>query len=244
MGRAALFTAGVCVLLCGQAAAQTEGRAVAPAPREGILSVHARAHRQMTNTVARVSLGIEVHGRDVPTTLGPLAERSKALLAYLMSQNVERLASDQVSLSPETQEQHGQPDRITGYTGRQVVTFQIDPARLPSVTGDALAHGANTLEQVDLAPREGDIESTRQELEAEATRQALSRIKAVADAADQRVTSLAEIVVAPEGSAFRPRMMDATMARKAVPALPVEAGETEVSVEVDVKARILPKASG
>lgn len=156
IGRAALFTAGIWLLCGGEAVAQAEGGPAAPAPLAGVLSVHAAAHRQVANAVALVSLGIEVHGRDVSTTLGPLADRSKALLAYLQSQHVDRLGSDQVNLTPETQEQRGQPDRITGYTGRQTVTFQVDPAKLPSVAGDPLAHGANTLQQVGLAPRDAE----------------------------------------------------------------------------------------
>ena len=244
IGRAALFTAGIWLLCGGEAVAQADGGSAAPAPLAGVLSVHATAHRQVANTVASVSLGIEVHGHDVPT-LGPLAERSKALLAYLQSQHVDRLGSAQVDLTPETQEQHGQPDRITGYTGRQTVTFQVDPAKLPSVAGDALAHGANTLQQVGLATRDADMETARQEFAIEATRQAITQIKALANAADQRVTSLAEIAVASEGGNFRP-LMPAPMLKRvaAAPALPIAVGETEVSIQVDVKARIIPKTSG
>ena len=245
IGRAALFTAGIWLLCGGEAVAQADGGSAASAPLAGVLSVHATAHRQVANTIATVSLGIEVHGRDVATTLGPLADRSKALLAYLQSQHVDRLGSDQVDLTPETQEQHGQPDRITGYTGRQTVTFQVDPAKLPSVAGDALAHGANTLQQVGLAPRDADMETARQELAIDATRQAITQIRAVADAADQRVTSLAEIAVAPQGGNLRPLMQAPMLARAAAaPALPIAAGETEVLIQVDVKARIVPKTSG
>ena len=249
IGRAALFTAGIWLLCGGEAVAQAETGPTASAPRAGILSARATAHRQVANAVAIVSLGIEVHGRDVPTTLGPLAERSKTLLAYLQSQHVDRLGSDQVDLTPETQEQHGRPDRITGYAGRQTVTFQIDPAKLPSVAGDALAHGANTLQQVSLAPRDSDLETARRELAIEATRQAIMQIKAVADAADQRVAWLAEITIAPQDGGFRPPMPVPMLApmlalKAAAPALPIEAGETEVSIEVAVKARILPKTPG
>ncbi len=142
------------------------------------------------------------------------------------------------------QEVHGQPDRITGYTGRTTVTFRTTPDRLPVLLAGCLDHGANSASQAGSSPREEEVEQARQELAAEAARTALAQASTVALAIGTRVTGVLQVDVDPLGEADpRPMMQPAMAMRAARPGAPVpmEVGDADVQVQVRVKAGIVSK---
>jgi len=209
----------------------------------GVINTHAEAHRRLPNTVSDASVGIEVHARDVPGATALLARQSQDLLNYLRTEKVERLRTEGVSVEPEMQEVHGQPDRITGYTGRTTVTFRTTPDRLPVLLAGCLDHGANSASQAGSSPREEEIEQARQELAAEAARSALAQASTVARAIGARVTGVLGVDVDPSGGDAMPMTRPAMAMRAARPgaAVPVEAGEADIQVQVQVKAGIVPQ---
>ncbi len=209
----------------------------------GVVSTRAVAHRRLPNTVSDVSVGIEVHARDVPATSAMLAGRSQALLDYLRGEQAERLRTEQVRVEPETQELHGQPDRITGYAGHATVSFRTTPERMPVLLAGCLDHGANGLQQSGSSPREEDVEKARGELAAEAGRAALAQANEVARAIGEHVVGVQQIDVNPQDAGpIRPMMGQAMVARAAAPSAPIpaEAGEADIAVGVLLKARIAP----
>ncbi len=209
----------------------------------GVINTHAEAHRRLPNTVSDASVGIEVHARDVSGATALLARQSQGLLNYLRTEKVERLRTEGVSVEPEMQEVHGHPDRITGHTGRTTVTFRTTPDRLPVLLAGCLGHGANSASQAGSSPREEEIEQARQELSAEAARSALAQAGTVARAIGARVTGVLQVDVDPSGGDAMPGMRPAMAMHAARPgaAVPVEAGEADIQVQVQVKAGIVPQ---
>lgn len=232
--RAALVVAA---LFCpGVATAQT----AAAVPVFGTIATSATAHRRLPNTVADVSVSIEVHARDVPGATSLLAQRSKLLLDYLRGAKVERLRSEQVSVDPETEEVRGKPDRITGFTGYMMVSFRTTPGAAPELLAGSLDHGATGLQNAGSAPAESEVAAARQDLATEAAKTALTQAKAIADAVGEHFAGVAQIDVAPEED-DRPRpMMASAMMKAARTSEPIatEAGEAEISVKVNVTIRI------
>jgi len=223
----------LCLIAAPALAQAPDPSGTSPDP-PGTISVRAAAHRRLANTVADASVAVEAHGRDVPGTARLLAEASQSLLGYLRDAHADRLRTEATAFEPETQQARGQPDRITGFTGRTAVSFRTTPDALPALLAGSLDHGANALQQSGSSPGDGEVDRARDELAAEATRTALAQATAVAQAAGQRVTSVAEIVVdGPE----RPVL---AMARSAAPPVAQQAGDTEVTVGVSVKVRIGP----
>jgi len=220
--------------------AQDSGRPSAAVA--GTVSTRAVAYRQLPNMVADVTVGIEVYGRDLPETSRLLAQRSQALLEYLRAEKAERLRTDRVVVSPETQEARGQPPRVVGYAGRADVSFRTTPLRVPELLVGSLDHGANLVQQAGASPRDDEQDAARRDLAEEATRRGMAEAMAVAAAAGQRITGVQEIVVEAAGREQARARMTASpqLGRGAQPALPItiEAGDTEVSVSVSVKAKI------
>src|SRR5206468_6940005 len=101
----------------------------------GSITTSATARRTLPNTVADVGVGIDAHGRTVAAVHKALADGSGALLAYLRGAGAERLMTEQVAVSPDTETDRGggRPDRIVGYTGHVRVSFRVPADQLGDV---------------------------------------------------------------------------------------------------------------
>ena len=216
-----------------------------PAPPAGLVITHAQAHRRLPNTVSDVAVSIEVHARDLADAAAQLAHRSRTLLDYLRGERAERLRSDAVGVDPDTQEQRGRADRITGYTGHATVSFRATPDALPALLAGCLDHGASGLGENAASPRESEIDQARQELAAEAARIALAQATAIAVALGERLDGIAQVEVEPAyGLLPAPPPPPSRMAMPAghpTPPVATEAGETDISVGVTLTARVAPQ---
>ena len=170
-----------------------------------------------------------------------LAEGSAPLLAYLRTAGAERLRTGQVAVTPDTEPVRGQPDRITGYSGRLRLEFRIAADKLAEVLGGALDKGGNSLEGTVLTPREEELDAARQDLAATATGIALEQAAAVAGRAGRRLGAIRQIVVDPGlGMAPRPMPMFAAARMEAAPApIATEAGDTEMAATVSVVVTLI-----
>ncbi|MGI4943513.1 MAG: SIMPL domain-containing protein [Janthinobacterium lividum] len=217
--------------------------------RPGLITVHATAHRRLASTVADASVSIEVHGRDLRSTAMQLGRQAQALLAFLRTQNAERLRTEGTSFDPEIQELRGQPDRIKGYTGRISVSFRTAPDQLPFVLAGCLDNGATALGQFGSSPREEEVDAARRDMVAEATGAAMIQARAVAGSAGQKIAGieLAEVDPVPETlplqavAEFRAdRAARPAAAPPPIPPIASVAGEADLSVTVVMLLRVAP----
>jgi len=228
------------VLACTWACASA-GLALAEV-QPGTITTGATARMRLPNTIADVGVGIEAHGRTVAAVHKNLADGSGALLGYLRGAGAERLRTDQIAVTPDTETDRGggRPDRIVGYTGHVRVSFRVAADKLADVLGGLLEKGGNTLEATLLGPREEEVEKARQELATRAVRTAMAQAQAVAEAAGRRVGAVRQINVDPGfGLPQRPPMFAA--ASRAAMAAPIatEAGESEVASSVSVTVNLI-----
>jgi uncharacterized protein len=211
-----------------------------PTP-EGRVSLEAVARKRLPNTVADVVLGIQVEGRTADAVSNGLAQRSQTLLEYLRQQGVERLRTENVNFQPQVESVRNGPDRIVGYTGSANVSFRATPDKLGTVLGGSLEHGANTVSQTSFSPLESEIDNARRELAIEATKAALTRADAVAEAAGVRVVRVEAINVAAEETVVP--MGFASKAEAPMPAraatIETATGEQEVAVRVSVQVGVM-----
>ena len=201
----------------------------------GTITTHATARTRLPNTVADVAIGIDAHGQTLSAVQQALADGSKTLLGYLREAGAERLVTEQVAVSPDTEAVRGAPNRIVGYSGRVRVRFRVAADKLDQTLGNALARGGNTLESTSLVPRQAEVDAARQELAAQAVRTALAQAKAVAEAAGRRLGPVRQIQVDPGFGLPRPLPAFATAKMMDVAApIATEAGDSEVAATVSV----------
>jgi uncharacterized protein YggE len=217
------------------------GTAPADNPKpEGKINLEATARKRLPNTVADVTLGIQVEGRTGDAVSKSLAERSQTLLDYLRQQGVERLRTEDVNFQPQTESVRNGPDRIVGYTGTAGVSFRTTPDKLGTVLAGSLEHGANTISQTQFTPTESEIDTARLELTIEATKTALARADAIAQATGLRVVRVEAINVGSEEAVIPRPVPMARMEAAAAPAPPIQTatGEQEVAMRVSVQVGI------
>jgi uncharacterized protein YggE len=225
--------------VCGEAASPTPVASLAtanPTP-EGKISLEATARKRVPNKVADVVLAVQVDGRTGDAVSSALSQRSQMLLDYLRQQAVDRLTTEEVGFEPQVEPVRGGPDRIVGYTGHASVSFRTTPDKLGTVLSGSLEHGANTITQTQFRPLESDIDAARRDLAIEATKTALARADAIAQAAGVRVVRIEDITVRSEESAVPLQFKSARAMEAPAPARAIETatGEQEVSVRVLVQ---------
>jgi uncharacterized protein len=210
--------------------------AASPTP-DGEINLEATARRRLPNTVANVVLDIQVEGRTGDAVSGALAQKSRTLLDFLRQQGVERLRTEDVSYQPQVESgRNGGPDRIVGYTGSASISFRTTPDKLGGVLSGSLDHGANTISQTQFSPQESEIDTARQDLAIEATKTALARADALAQATGLYVVRIEQINVASEENIV-PVPSEKVMAGMTRP-IETASGEQEVAVRVSVQVGV------
>jgi uncharacterized protein YggE len=213
------------------------GSASASPTPNGEINLEATARRRLPNTVANVVLGIQVEGRTGDAVSGALAQKSRTLFDFLRQQGVERLRTEDVSYQPQVESgRNGGPDRIVGYTGSASISYRTTPDKLGGVLSGSLDHGANTISQTQFSPQESEIDTARQDLAIEATKTALARADALAQATGLYVVRIEQINVASEENIV-PVPSEKVMAGMTRP-IETASGEQEVAVRVSVQVGV------
>lgn len=209
-----------------------------PSP-QGKINLEATARKRLPNTAADVVLGIQVDGRSGDAVSSSLAQKSQTLVEYLRKQGVERLRTENVNFQPQVESPPNGPDKIVGYTGTANVSFRTTADKLGTVLSGSLENGANTVSQTQFTPSESEIDAARRDLGIEATKTALARADAIAEAAGLRVVRVETINVAGEENVV-PLQFAAKVEAGLRAARPVQtvSGEQEVSVRVSVQVGV------
>lgn len=215
--------------------------ATAPQSCATLINTHATAETRLPSTVVDISVGITATEKDLPALQRKLSDRSSALLDWLRSQNVERLVTTSVSLSPEYRGSSNNRDHAVGYDGSTEISFRTTPAKASDLLGGVLNHGANNIESTNFTPTEEEIATARRELSADATRTAVSQADSIAKAAGMHVASVRSINVESDGSfnpvmvsSFAGGLLEDRKMRSAPSRVDTASGDRTLSMRVDV----------
>ena len=131
--------------------------ATAPASCATLINTYASATSRLPNTAADISVTITLSGRDLITVQHMLAAKADTLLTYLRAQGAQRLATVNISFTPDSREQKNAPNKIVGYDASSTVSFRTTPEKAPTLLGGVLEHGASSIDSIDFKPhRRGD----------------------------------------------------------------------------------------
>jgi uncharacterized protein YggE len=212
--------------------------AQAPATCATLIDTSATSETRIPNTAADISVSVTATGKNMAEVQQALATKSNSLLAYLKSQNVERLITSRVTFNPETRYDKSAPDKIVGYSGTSSVSFRTTPEKSADLLAGVLTNGANEIESTTFTPTEKELDEARRKLSEQATRTAVEQADAIARAANMHVVSIRHINVNDE-SIPRPIPFRAgVMEMKAAAPVPMQtsAGDQSLSVRVNITA--------
>ena len=215
--------------LSAPAAAQT-----APPSDATLLSVSTQAQVSQAPDIATISSGVVTQAADGNSAMRQNAEQMTRVLAALKSAGVadKDVQTSGINLSPQYHYQDNQPPKITGYQASNTVNVKLrDVAKLGKVLDALVASGANQINGPDFGIDQP--EPLYDQARIKALKLARDRAQTYAKALDLRVRRIVSIN---EGGGTMPRPMPqmAMMKAEAYDATPVAAGESSVSVSMDV----------
>ena len=206
----------------------------APASDGILLSVSSRAEARKAPDIATFSAGVVTQAADGNAALRQNAEQMNRVLAAIKAAGVadKDVQTSGISLNPQYRYEENQPPRITGYQASNTVNVKLrEVAKMGKVLDALVASGAN---QVN-GPSFGidDPEPLYDRARLDALKAARARAETYAGALGVRVRRIVSIS---EGGAAMPSPMPrmAMMKAEAYDSTPVAAGESSVSVNLDV----------
>ena len=206
----------------------------APASDGTLLSVSSRAEARKAPDIATFSAGVVTQAADGNAALRQNAEQMNRVLAAIKAAGVadKDVQTSGISLNPQYRYEENQPPRITGYQASNTVNVKLrEVAKMGKVLDALVASGAN---QVN-GPSFGidDPEPLFDRARLDALKAARARAETYAGALGVRVRRIVSIS---EGGAAMPSPMPrmAMMKAEAYDSTPVAAGESSVSVNLDV----------
>ena len=155
---AALAIAPVTAAYLLPLAAQAQSTSVRP---ERTLSVTGQAVELIPTTLAEVRLGVRVEGNTAEEAQAQAAARSNAVVDFLRSQNVERLQTTGISLSPRYDYSN---DRqvLRGYEATNTVSFRSLNEAAGEVIDGAVRAGATAVDGISFTAEAAAVEVARQ----------------------------------------------------------------------------------
>jgi uncharacterized protein YggE len=185
-----------------------------------------------------VTLAVVTQNASASEAQAENASRTDAVLrAVRAAAGVREVKTSGYSLQPQYAYKEGAPPSITSYIARNSVNVTVGDVRQTGALIDAGSRaGANSVDGLAFMLR-GDEGARRQAL-ADATRDALSKARTIAQTLGGSVVRIVEVQ---EGGAFRPPVYTAEFGRAAgtaQTATPVEPGSLEIRAQVQLVAEV------
>lgn len=202
-----------------------------------MLSVSGQAVTSLDTSIALIRFGVEVEGKKADAVEGDLSHKMNALLADLKEKKVQKIERSSFSIQPEYSNQN--PPEIKAYRGRGEISVSIERERAGELIAEALASGANKVNQIELKASEEALQKGRQEAIATACQRALQSAKSAFQALSLEMDEVVSVELNAQPNPPMPwRGQAVAFAAKNAP-LEIE-GAQEVEAQVQLKVTFKP----
>lgn len=189
-------------------------------------------------TISLVRLAIEAQGKTPTNTQQEAAKRSARVMAYLKTQQVDKLQTTGINLNPNyIYPPNGGTPQISGYMATNSISFQVPTDRAGSILDAAVQNGASRIDGVSFVAGEKAIANAQTQALRQATLDAQRQADAVFGALNLQRKDVIGIQINSTSSPS-PIPMPITMIQAkvsdAAPTTPVVGGEQQVEATVTV----------
>jgi uncharacterized protein len=199
------------------------------------LSVSGRGVETIPTTLAQVNLGVEIQGKTAQEVQQEAAQRSSAVVAFLKSQNVEKLQTTGIQLNP-VYSYTNNVQRITGYAANNTVSFRIPTEKAGTLLDNAVKAGATQINGISFFANDEAIASAQKQALKKATQDAQQQADAVFSALGFKSKEVVSIQVNNASAPPPPPMLlRAEAAKVADASTPVVGGEQQVEASVTLQ---------
>lgn len=200
------------------------------------LTVTGRGMKTIPTTLSKVSLGVQVQGRTANVVQQQAARKSNAVVTFLKSRNVEKLATTGIRLNP-VYSNRNNLRKIEGYEATNIVSFRIATEKTGKLLDEAIKAGATRINSVGFIATEEAITQARQQALKEATQDAQKQANAVFSSLGFRQKEIVNIQVnnasIPSPVMYRNALPTAAIAEAAP--TPIVGSEQEVGASVTLR---------
>jgi len=200
------------------------------------LSVSGRGVETIPTTLAQVSLGVEIQGKTAQEVQQEAARRSSAVVAFLKSQNVEKLQTTGIQLNP-VYSYTNNVQRITGYAANNTVSFRIPTEKAGTLLDNAVKAGATQINGISFVANDQAIAAAQKQALKEATQDAQQQADAVFSALGFKSKEVVSIQVNNASAPPPPMFLRAEASKLANTdaSTPVVGGEQQVEASVTLQ---------
>lgn len=227
------------------------------------LIVTGKGVESIATTIAEVRLGVEVEGKTVEEVQQEIARRSSAVVELLrsrrqrrkplspakqddgalrrgeaQSQDVQKLRTTGVRLEPNyNRDADGNRQDIVGYTGINIVSFQIDQDIVGNLLDEAVAAGASRVDGISFTSTE-EAEAAKEEALRKASINAQNKADVVLETLDLTANEIVNIKVDRANiESPQPIFIDRGVASRASESTPIIGGEQTVEADVTLQIK-------
>lgn len=202
------------------------------------LTVTGEGIERIPTTLAQVQLGVEVQGETATGVQQEVARRADAVVAFLRSQNVDKLATTGVNLNPRYSYENNRQE-LRGYIGTNIVSFQVPIAQAGQILDRAVQAGATRIDSIGFTATDSAVTAAQQQALRAATQDAQRQADVVLSTLNLTRQEVVGIQINnAEAPIPRPVFMPAPAAMKMEDAItPIAGREQEVKASVTLQVR-------
>ena len=237
-----LFLSIISLTAC-QSASSQQNIAGFPNSTSRIVTVSGRGLVHIPKTISQVRLGVEIQGKTSTEVKQQIAKRSSAVVELLKSrQEVEKLETTGINLTPNYSYKNGKQS-ITGYSGNNIVSFQIEPKKTGNLLDQAVKAGATRINNVTLVASESNIADAQKQAIREASADANKQADAALSALDLKQREIIGIQInganmpQPIDTMSLPYAQNREQSVQGDTTTPIVAGEQQVQAFVTLQIR-------
>lgn len=199
------------------------------------LTASGRGIVTIPTTLSQIRLAIEVQGKTPTNAQQEAAKRSTRVVAYLKTQQVEKLQTTGINLNPTYIYPSGGNPQISGYTATNSVSFQVPTERAGEILDAAVKNGATRIDGVNFIAGDRAIAAAQLQALKQATQDAERQAEAVLTTLNLKRKEIVGIQINSTSNPSPIPMPIARMEAKvadAAPTTPVLGGEQQVEAAV------------
>lgn len=129
---------------------------------ERTLSVTGEGSRTIPTTLTQVNLGVTVEAETAEAAQQQAAEQSTAVIEWVRSQNVEKLETTGISLSPQYDYTENR-QVLRGYQATNTISFRAPTEQAGAIIDEAVNVGATRIDGVSFVAEDEAISAARQQ---------------------------------------------------------------------------------
>ena len=210
-----------------------------------ILTVSAQSSVEIPTTHARITVMIEAREKTPKEAQASIARRSNPVLDFLKSEEVEKLQTSGLSLTPIFERHPKRSDtwssqsEIVGYSAQWTTSFEVTVERAGEIADAVVEKGADRISSFQLKATNEAVEAARTEALSQAAQQARDRGTAVLGSLGYEVEEIVRIHVNDIGPVYPMRAMRAevmSMAADSAPPTAIEGGIQKIpgSIQLEI----------